>query len=30
MAVGASEELLFRGFFQHQMLRFGPLIAMIG
>ena len=30
IAVGASEELLFRGFFQHQMLRFGPLIAMIG
>jgi membrane protease YdiL (CAAX protease family) len=29
IAVGATEELFFRGFIQHQFMRFGPLKALL-
>lgn len=30
VAVGTSEELLFRGFIQHRLMKFGPIIALFG
>ncbi|MEQ7193828.1 CPBP family intramembrane glutamic endopeptidase [Enterococcus avium] len=30
VAVGTSEELFFRGFIQHRLLKFGPIIALLG
>lgn len=29
IAVGMTEELLFRGFIQHRLLRFGPMVALL-